>query len=145
MLAASALLASSCQTAQKPASLLPQKSAPTLTASTAAASPAQQAAPAAPQVAAPPQQQAPAPAPAEAPPEDPSPAPVSDSVADLIAKVEKDFQAGMTAYRAGYTDAAKADFDKAFNALLDSDLDIRSDERLEQEFDRIVEGERLLG
>jgi membrane-bound lytic murein transglycosylase D len=54
--------------------------------------------------------------------------------------VEKDYQAGLDAYKAGQTDAAKQDFDTAFNALLESNLDIRSDERLEKEFDRIVEG-----
>jgi len=64
----------------------------------------------------------------------------SDPVADLIAKVEKDYQAGIDAYRAGNTDAARRDFDTAINALLDSNFDIRSDDRLEKEFDRIVEG-----
>jgi membrane-bound lytic murein transglycosylase D len=61
-------------------------------------------------------------------------------VGDLITKVETDFQAGLDAYQAGQTDAAKQDFDRAFNALLESNLDIRSDNRLEKEFDRIVEG-----
>jgi membrane-bound lytic murein transglycosylase D len=61
-------------------------------------------------------------------------------VGDLVARVEKDYQAGLTAYQAGQTDAAKQDFDTAFNALLESNLDIRSDERLEKEFDRVVEG-----
>jgi membrane-bound lytic murein transglycosylase D len=54
--------------------------------------------------------------------------------------VETDFQAGLDAYQAGQTDTAKQDFDRAFNALLESNLDIRSDNRLEKEFDRIVEG-----
>jgi len=66
--------------------------------------------------------------------------PQADPVADLIARVEKDYQAGLADYQAGKRDAAKQDFDKAFNALLGSNLDIRSDERLEKEFDRIVEG-----
>ncbi len=46
----------------------------------------------------------------------------------------------MDAYKAGQTDAAKRDFDNAFNTLLESNLDVRSDARLEKEFDRIVEG-----
>ena len=54
--------------------------------------------------------------------------------------MEKDFQAGLDAYKAGQTDAARQDFDNAFNALLESNLDVRSDDRLEKEFDRIVEG-----
>jgi membrane-bound lytic murein transglycosylase D len=61
-------------------------------------------------------------------------------VGDLISKVEKDYQAGLAAYQAGQTEAAKQDFDNAFNALLESNLDIRSDDRLGKEFDRIVEG-----
>jgi membrane-bound lytic murein transglycosylase D len=77
-------------------------------------------------------------APAETKPET-SP-PVSDAVADLINRVEADYQAGLAAYHANQTEAAKQDFDKAFNALLESNLDVRSDARLEKEFDRIVEG-----
>ncbi len=46
----------------------------------------------------------------------------------------------MDAYKAGQTDAAKRDFDNAFNALLESNLEVRSDDRLEKEFNRIVEG-----
>ncbi len=61
-------------------------------------------------------------------------------MADLIARVEKDYQTGLSAYKAGQTDAAKQHFDTALNALLESNLDIRSDDRLEKEFDRIVEG-----
>ncbi len=64
----------------------------------------------------------------------------SDAVADLIARVEKDYQAGMEDYQSGQTDAAKQHFDSACNALLDSKLDIRSDDRLQQEFERIVTG-----
>jgi hypothetical protein len=61
-------------------------------------------------------------------------------VGDLVARVEKDYQAGLDAYHAGQTDTAKQDFDSAFNALLESNLDIRSDGRLGKEFDRIVDG-----
>jgi membrane-bound lytic murein transglycosylase D len=66
--------------------------------------------------------------------------PASDLVADLITRVEKDYQAGLNAYQAGQTDTAKQDFDNALNALLESNLDIRSDDRLQKEFDHIVEG-----
>ena len=64
----------------------------------------------------------------------------SDRVAELVTRVEKEYQAGLANYQAGNTDAAKKNFDNAFNALLGSDFDIRSDERLSQEFDRIVTG-----
>jgi membrane-bound lytic murein transglycosylase D len=150
MLAALALLASSCQTAQKPASLLPAKTAPALPATTAALEPApavsrpQQTPPATSQgtTTNPPQTQSQTPPqpPAEAKPESPSPVPASDPVGDLITKVEKDYQAGLDAYQANQADVAKQDFDTALNTLLESNFDIRSDDRLEKEFDRIVEG-----
>src|SRR5580700_10919491 len=152
LLAVLALSASSCQTAQKPASLLPARTAPALTAVTASTpKPAPQQTPSAsssPTTAKPPQVQAQAPVqappqaapPAEAKPETPPPTPASDLVADLITRVEKDYQAGLNAYQAGQTDTAKQDFDSALNALLESNLDIRSDDRLQKEFDHIVEG-----
>lgn len=64
----------------------------------------------------------------------------ADPVGDLIAKVEQEYQEGVAKYQAGQTDAAKENFDNAFNALLESDLDIRSDDRLEKEFERITDG-----
>jgi membrane-bound lytic murein transglycosylase D len=150
MLAVLALAAPSCQTAQKPASLAPAKTAPALT-TTAPAAPkpvALQAQPTSQPLAKQPQAQTQAStqAPDQAQdqhktkPESPSPTPTPDPVGDLIAGVEKDYQSGLDAYKAGQTDAAKQDFDKAINALLESNLDIRSDDRLVQEFDRIVEG-----
>jgi membrane-bound lytic murein transglycosylase D len=67
-------------------------------------------------------------------------APAIDTVGDLISQVEKDYQAGLDAFHDGKMDDAKHDFDRACNALLDSKLDIRSDDRLEKEFERIVQG-----
>src|ERR1700691_5419819 len=152
MLSVLALAASSCQTAQKPASVVPAKTAPALTATTPAAPKpaAQQPQPASQPVAAakPPhsqpqaqtQAQPQAPAEIKAEPASPPPTPTSDAAGDLITRVEKDYQAGLDAYKVGQTDAAKQDFDNAINALLESNLDIRSDDRLQQEFDRIVAG-----
>src|SRR6266446_3158753 len=136
-----ALLASSCQTAQKPVPLLPPKTAPALTAKAPATTPPpqQQAKPTTPQTVPPSQPQAQAQSAPEAKTQ-PLSTPASDSVADLIAKVEKDYQAGVDAYKAGQTEIAKQDFDHAFNSLLESNLDIHSDDRLEKEFDRVVEG-----
>jgi membrane-bound lytic murein transglycosylase D len=57
-----------------------------------------------------------------------------------VVRVEQEYQAGLTNFHAGRTEAAKQDFDNAFNALLGSNLDVRSDERLQKEFDRIVAG-----
>src|SRR5215469_17568363 len=71
----------------------------------------------------------------------PPPAPpASDPVGELIAQAEQHYQAGLFNYHAGNTDQAKQDFDQALNSLLDSKLDVRSDDRLEKEFDRIVQG-----
>src|ERR1700678_2745756 len=63
-----------------------------------------------------------------------------DPVADLIAQVEKEYQAGQDNYKAGHLEAAKENFDHAFNLLLGSSLDVRTDERLQQEFDRVLDG-----
>ncbi len=65
--------------------------------------------------------------------------PKADPVEGLIASVEKEFQAGQTNYRAGHLDKAKGNFDRAFNTLLAYQPGVRSDERLEDEFDKIVE------
>jgi membrane-bound lytic murein transglycosylase D len=63
-----------------------------------------------------------------------------DPVADLIARVEKDYQSGQDNYHAGHLEAAKQNFDSAFNELLGSGFDLRSDDRLEHELDRILDG-----
>jgi membrane-bound lytic murein transglycosylase D len=147
ILAIMALAASSCQTAQKPVALLPAGNAPALTA--AKPLPLEPAAPQysqafPPEVKTPnqppnqPQTEAPAAAPDNATP--PSEPPAPDAVADLIANVEAHYQAGLADYQAGHADAAKQDFDSAFNAMLESQFDVRSDERLAKEFDRVVEG-----
>jgi membrane-bound lytic murein transglycosylase D len=68
-----------------------------------------------------------------------------DPVGDLIARVEKEYQSGQDNYRAGHLEAAKQNFDSAFNQLLGSGFDLRSDshggdDRLECELDRILDG-----
>jgi membrane-bound lytic murein transglycosylase D len=127
-LGAMGLATTSCQTAHKPTPLLPapQSGPPALKAvappssssakSEVAAQPAQTATPAN------------------------KPGAQSDSVSDLIAQVEKEYQAGQDNYQAGHLEAAKQNFERALNLLLGSNLDIRSDQRLQREFDRILEG-----
>ncbi len=66
--------------------------------------------------------------------------PSADPVADLIVAVEKEYAVGQDNYKAGHLDAARQNFDRAFDLLLGSNLEINSDPRLENEFDRIVEG-----
>ncbi len=71
-------------------------------------------------------------------------APTADPVADLIARVEREYQSGQDNYRAGHLEAAKQNFDAAFNLLLGSGFDLRpdasSDDRLARELDRILDG-----
>jgi membrane-bound lytic murein transglycosylase D len=112
-----------CQTAQRPATLLPPRNstAPALSATPA---PATQSAADAKTVPA-------APTRSEVKP---------DPAAELIAQVEKEYKIGQDNYKAGHLEAAKENFDRAFNLLLGSSLDVRTDERLQQEFDRVLDG-----
>jgi membrane-bound lytic murein transglycosylase D len=146
VLASLILAAFACQTAQKPVSLLPPGTAPAIRPAAAPAPAGQSSG----QAEVPPQKSASAEAsaparstsaPAAASPAAPSPgAPASDPVGDLITQVEKEYQAGLANYHAGKGDDAKQNFDNALNALLGSNLDIRSDDRLQKEFDRVVAG-----
>ena len=139
LLAVLALAACACQTAQKPASLLPPGKAPALRQTTPAAqTPASTAAP----TAAPPEDTHPQKASQieSSPAAEPAGAPAADPVAALIARAEKEYNAGLANQKAGKTDEAKQNFDSALNTLLSSNLDIRSDQRLQEEFDRIVQG-----
>lgn len=63
-----------------------------------------------------------------------------DALSDLISQTEKAFKAGQDEYQAGHLAAAKLNFDNAFNLLLESPYDVRSEDRLRREFDRIVDG-----
>src|SRR5579859_7680771 len=123
LLAAFGLGETACQTAQKPTALLSkQASAPAL----APTSPPTQAAATDPK---------PAPTPAVQ-----APAPAADPAAELIATVEKEYQSGQENYKAGHLEAAKQNFDSAFNQLLGGGFDIGSDDRLQRELDHILDG-----
>jgi membrane-bound lytic murein transglycosylase D len=115
-----------CHSAQKPALARPPlpAQAPALAAATTPAQTVQQ------------------PAPSEAPAAKPQPPQVlpADPVGELIARVEAEFKTGQDNYRAGHWEAAKQNFDSAFNLLLGSGFDLRSDDRLQRELDRILDG-----
>jgi membrane-bound lytic murein transglycosylase D len=68
----------------------------------------------------------------------------SDPVEALITRTERLYTAGQVDYRAGHLDAARQNFDQAFNLLLSSDIEVRNNPRLEKEFDKIVDGIRDL-
>src|SRR6266852_1260599 len=123
LLAASLVSTLACQSAQKPSSFAPpQAQAPALTASSS-----------------PPDPHKPKPAAAEHPPKPKQQALEADPVADLIARVEKEYQSGQDNYQAGHLEAAKQNFDSAFNQLLGSGFDVHADDRLQQELDRILD------
>ena len=63
----------------------------------------------------------------------------ADPVDAVIAQTEKSFQEGKANYEAGHLDQAKTDFDHAFNVLLSYPAGVKSDDRLSDEFDKIVE------
>jgi len=137
-LASLILSLAACQSAQKPVTLVPPAKAPALKpapvpAPQAASEPAQTSAE---------QKQENSTAENSTPTQE-SPAeaqPKPDPVGDLVEKAEGDYQTGLTNYHAGKTEEAKHNFDNALNSLLSSNFDIRSDERLQKEFDRVVEG-----
>jgi membrane-bound lytic murein transglycosylase D len=155
VLLALALAGSACQSAQKPVSLLPSAKAPALNPPSNDSKPAPEAprsvtharvtqttatqtAEQTPQRTQEPVSVEPS-VPAQAPSSS-SDAATGDTVGALIARVEREYQAGLANHEAGKIDEAKQNFDNALNALLSSNLDIRSDERLQTEFDRIVAG-----
>ncbi len=84
---------------------------------------------------------------ADPPPQQPQPAPAEpkpDPVPSLVDQAEAEYQEGQTNYAAGHLDAAKVNFDNAVNILLSGPVDVRADERLQREFDKITEGVQQL-
>lgn len=82
---------------------------------------------------------------AQAPtPKPTSPAPAQtaklDPVDRIVEQAEKQYQQGQQDYAAGHLEAAKQRFDQAVNVLLEAEIDVRSDERLQRELDKITEG-----
>src|SRR5579884_2130048 len=125
---AALLAGTGCQTAQQGSPLLP---------------PAQANAPALQKVSSPPDAKvAPKPAVVSAPaPADEGKADQKvDPVPDIIARAEKEYKAGQANYDAGHLEAAKQNFDRAFNLLLSGPIDPKSDDRLEAEFEKLLDG-----
>ena len=115
------LVACESKDTKKSARPVPQALAPSIQQPVASPAPA-----------APPKQQAPAPAPKQQP-EKPDPVP------GIIAEAEKAYEAGQTDYKAGHLDAAKQDFNHAVDILMQGPVEVKSDDRLQQEFDKITE------
>jgi membrane-bound lytic murein transglycosylase D len=68
-----------------------------------------------------------------------APQPRRDPVADLIAHAEREYQIGEEKFKAGDLGAAKQNFDHAVDLLLQSPAEIRSDERVQHELERVLE------
>ncbi len=85
-------------------------------------------------------QAAPAQAPAKspAPPVVPSPPP-QDPIATLIANSQGHFESGERELRVGHLESARAEFDRAVDILLESPYGARTDARLREHFDRLVD------
>ena len=81
--------------------------------------------------------------PALAPPPEPAPDPQQtlreQNVQKLVDEVEKAYANGEAAYRKGHLTEAKAEFDRAVDLMLTTGLDIRSEPKLQDEFDHIVD------
>lgn len=142
------LMGVACQSAKKPTAALPvlHAAAPPIQKS----NPAPNAPPADPEPKTQPKSDAAAeksaiavaePVPAAKPAQEPEARPrevKSDSVQDLIAAVEKEYQAGDKEYLAGRAAAAKEHFDRAFNQLLAASPEIASDPRFQAEYERVL-------
>ena len=83
-----------------------------------------------PTVAAPPAVQAPAPAITPPPP---------DPIETLIASSKNHFEAGERELKVGHLERARVEFDRAVDVLLESPYGARTDARLRQHFDRLVD------
>ena len=73
----------------------------------------------------------------------PAPAPMTPAqqrVHVLIEQVEQAYSNGEQDYRKGQLADAKVEFDRAVDLMLSSGIDIKSDEVLQEEFDKIVDG-----
>ncbi len=66
-------------------------------------------------------------------------APAPDAIDLLVKQVDGLYTKGMSDYQAGNLEESKQEFDQALSALLESGEDIRGDERLSSEFDKVEE------
>ena len=79
--------------------------------------------------------QTPAPAPEAAPPQ----IPVEDPVVALIALSDQHFNAGQQNLELGHVEAARQEFNKALNVFLESPYNGRTEPRIQEHFDRVVD------
>lgn len=64
----------------------------------------------------------------------------NDALGQLILQVRQSYDDGELDYRAGHLEAARMDFDHAFDLLATTPENLRTDPRWQAEFDRVVDG-----
>jgi len=69
----------------------------------------------------------------------PAPAPVEDPVLVLIASSDRSFKAGQKELEQGHVDAAKQEFNRAVDVLLESPYGARTEPRIREHFDRLID------
>jgi membrane-bound lytic murein transglycosylase D len=82
---------------------------------------------------------APAVATPEPQPKPAEPAEKVDPVPAMIAQAEKAVESGQENFKAGHLDAAKQDFSRASDILTQGPVDVKSDDRLQAELDKITD------
>jgi membrane-bound lytic murein transglycosylase D len=65
--------------------------------------------------------------------------PVSDPVLDLIAASEQHFEAGQSELAVGHVESARHEFDRALGVLMESSYGGRTEPRIREHFDRLVD------
>ena len=87
-----------------------------------------------------PQTQTPKPAAAQQPqPVVPPPPPPEDPVATLINTSQRHFDAGEREFKLGHLESARKEFDRAVDVLLESPYGARTEPRMRQHFDRLID------
>jgi len=72
-------------------------------------------------------------------PQPTAPAAPADPVLDLISESNRHFQAGQKELQDGHLETAKAEFNRALDVLLESPYGARTEPRIREHFDRLVE------
>lgn len=69
----------------------------------------------------------------------PAPVPVEDPVLVLIASSDRSFKAGQKELEQGHVEAAKQEFNRAVDVLLESPYGARTEPRIREHFDRLID------
>jgi len=137
VLASASLLSVGCHSGQRVTSFAPQAAVPptiqNVQRPAAATPPKPIEAPAQSTVAVAPQK-----ADAQPPIARPNP-PSTDNVSELLANVQKEHQAALESFKAGNLEGAKQHFDRTFELMLKAPPEVGADERIKEEFDKILE------